>query len=116
MDQEGKAGKDWYYNFMQTHPELSLHTPGKLAKNWDKMTNESFVAKFYDAIEPTVTDNGVSCTPETIFNGMSLVFHSFHRLTHADFYKDKALSPAIALKRSISDPLLVNRPSTYTYN
>ncbi len=26
---KGRAGKDWYYQFMTRHPELSLHTPEK---------------------------------------------------------------------------------------
>ncbi len=42
--------------------------PPNFSKSRAKITNESVLTKFYDAIEPIVTDNGVSHTPEIIFN------------------------------------------------
>ena len=34
------AGKDWYYGFMDRHPDLSLRKPEKLSKARSRMTNE----------------------------------------------------------------------------
>ena len=63
------AGKDWYYGFMDRHPDLSLRKPEKLSKARSRMTNENVLKNFYDVLEPILTSGeGESMNPQFIFN------------------------------------------------
>ncbi|KAJ8983067.1 hypothetical protein NQ317_007109 [Molorchus minor] len=60
------AGKDWYYNFMERHPNITLRKPEATSVNRIKAFNQESVKLFFSNLE--LVYDKYKFTPDNIFN------------------------------------------------
>ena len=65
-DDESKAGKDWLYDFLSRHPDLSLRKPEVTSLSRATGFNKVQVELFYNKMQEILLQNSIS--PARIFN------------------------------------------------
>ena len=61
-----KAGKDWLFNFLKRHPELSFRQPEHISLSRASGFNRVQVGRFFELLRQTLMDNGIA--PTMIYN------------------------------------------------
>lgn len=64
---DGRPGVDWYYNFMQRNPNLSLRKPEQLTGSRSRATKE-YIDHWFTLLNDTMKDLNILNKPEAIYN------------------------------------------------
>ena len=63
-----RISSGWWQGFLGRHPQLTLRTPAQLSIRRMKASNRDSINKYFDELEETMEENGLTQRPCQIFN------------------------------------------------